>query len=186
MITNMKDLHLITEKALNTNKNITPFNDSLDITSGKVKKNILKNYKNKKNEYLISDNSDYNPGKAGGQINNTTINNQIMNDNKIEININNKDKSQIINIININGNYSMDQTKKRIINNLSNCLYDQSSQYARRTVFKSKQNRTKLNITQKYEYTKKIIEDINNKNNFVKQYFNKIKENSKNKSRIAM
>ena len=196
MIRDMKELHIITEKALNSNRDKTPSVDSLDSNSKRMKKNILNNYtKNIKNELLIKDNSDFETGKICEKINNnnnTKVNAKIKNNyiknsnngNKLKINIENKNKSQIINIININGNYSMDQTKKKIISNISNldtiedCVYEISNKHSRNSVIRNKQNKIRLSKIQKYDTNKKHTTDnINNNknsncNNYIKEYIN--------------
>ena len=178
MIRDMKELHIITEKALNSNRDKTPSMDSLDSTK-RLRRNIFNNYtKNIKTELLINDYSDLESGKnyEKKNYNNTTKSNAKLknyynkntnNGNKLKINFGNKNKSQIINIININGNYSMDQTKKRIISNLSNidtikdCVYEISKKSSKNSAVKKKQSKIALNKVQKYDIRKYINLDNN-------------------------
>ena len=122
MMRDMRELHIITKKAICSISTINPLLDTLDNYN---ESNKQRNYSNNKvfnnkpmNELLINDNTDYSINQL--LINNLTIDKKYncLNNPNININFNNNKQtsSQIINIININGgNYSMDQTKTKII-----------------------------------------------------------------------
>ena len=136
----MRELHIITKKAICSISTINPLLDTLDNFN---ETNKPRNYSNNKilnkkpmKELLINDNTDYSINQL--LINNLTIDKKFncSNNPNININFNNNNKqtsSQIINIININGgNYSMDQTKRPSIKNIprkdlssiKECSYD--------------------------------------------------------------
>ena len=141
----MRELNLITKKAICSISNINPLLDTLDNFNEINKQRNISNNKvfNKKpmKELLINDNTDYNINNINQLlINNLTIDKKYncLNNPNININFNNNKQtsSQIINIININGgNYSMDQTNKKPINNIprkdlssiKECSYDTPS-----------------------------------------------------------
>ena len=135
MMRDIRELHIITKKAICSISTINPMLDTLDNFN---EANKVRNYSNNKvfskkpmKELLINDNTDFSINQL--LINNLTIDKKYNNPN-ININFNNKPtSSQIINIININGgNYSMDQTKKNPIKTLTRtdlssikeCIYD--------------------------------------------------------------
>lgn len=136
----MRELHIITKKAICSISTINPLLDTLDNFN---ETNKPRNYSNNKilnkkpmKEFLINDNTDYSINQL--LINNLTIDKKFncSNNPNININFNSNNKqtsSQIINIININGgNYSMDQTKRPSIKNIprkdlssiKECSYD--------------------------------------------------------------
>ena len=182
MMRDMRELHIITKKAICSISTINPLLDTLDNYN---ELNERRNYSNNKvfnkkpmKELLINDNTDNNYDYNINQllINNLTIDKKYncLNNPNININFNNNKptSSQIINIININGgNYSMDQTKKSIIKNIpktdlssiKECTYD--------TQYMTKQsNLQKNNIKfQQHEID----------NNFIKQYKNKVNKINK-------
>ena len=185
MMRDMRELHIITKKAISSISNINPLLDTLDNIN---EANKQRNYSNNKifnkepmKELLINDNTDFSINQL--LINNLTIDKKYncLNNPNININFNNNKptSSQIINIININGgNYSMDQTKKKPIKNIprtdlssiKECTYD--TQYM--------SNTTKLPHLQKknMKFQKYEIDNNNNLNN-IKQ--NKTKNNKINK-----
>ena len=127
MMRDLRQLHIITQKAICSISNINPLLDTLD---NHTEANRQRNYSNNKvfnnkrpmKELLINDNTDYGINQL--LINNLTIEKKYdyVNNPNININFNNNKptSSQIINIININGgNYSMDQTKKNILKNIA-------------------------------------------------------------------
>ena len=132
MMRDMNELHIITQKALSTNSNIDPLLDTLDNyeETNLNKRKFYSHFKlhsvKQKSELLINDNSDFN------------------------INHNNNDK-QIINIININGNYSMDQTKRKNVKKLpcselssiQECVYDTSFLVKQSNTQKKEKNENK-------------------------------------------
>lgn len=137
MMRDMRELHIITKKALCTNSKINPLLDTLDIGESRQRNYSKNRIKEKsKKEFLIDDNSDYNFNQIPNNNKSLMNNNKNYlenNNNNINININDNKQNQIINIININGNYSMDQTKKKNLlsnlpkSNLSSikeCVYD--------------------------------------------------------------
>ena len=182
MMRDMRELHIITKKAISSISNINPLLDTLDNIN---EANKQRNYSNNKifnkepmKELLINDNTDFSINQL--LINNLTIDKKYncLNNPNININFNNNKptSSQIINIININGgNYSMDQTKKKPIKNIprtdlssiKECTYD--NQYM--------SNTTKLPHLQKktMKFQKYDIDTHNN----IKQ--NKAKNNKINK-----
>ena len=120
ILRDMRELHIITKKAICSISNVNPLLDTLDNYNESNRQRNFSNNKpfNKKpmKELLISDNTDYSINQL--LINNLTINKKYnyLNNPNININFNNnkQSSSQIINIININGaNYSMYQTKKQ-------------------------------------------------------------------------
>ena len=185
MMRDMRELHIITKKAISSISNINPLLDTLDNNNEANKQRNYTNNKmfNKKpmKELLINDNTDFSINQL--LINNLTIDKKYncLNNPNININFNNNKpaSSQIINIININGgNYSMDQTKKKLIKNIprtdlssiKECTYD--TQYM--------SNTTKLPHLQKknMKFQKYDIDTNNNFNN-IKQ--NKTKNYKINK-----
>ena len=148
MMRDMNELHIITQKALSTNSNIDPLLDTLDNyeETNLNKRKFYSHFKlhsvKQKSELLINDNSDFN------------------------INHNNNDK-QIINIININGNYSMDQTKRKNVKKLpcselsciQECVYDTSY-----LVKQSNTQKKEKNENNKYD----MNSHVDNKQNKVK------------------
>ena len=135
MMRDIRELHIITKKAICSISTINPMLDTLDNFN---ESNKQRNYSNNKGfskkpmqELLINDNTDFSINQL--LINNLTIHKKYNNPN-ININFNNKpSSSQIINIININGgNYSMDQTKKKPnktltrtdLSSIKECTYD--------------------------------------------------------------
>ena len=139
MMRDMRELHIITKKAICSISTINPLLDTLDNFNEANKQRNYSNNKafNKKpmKELLINDNTDFSINQL--LINNLTIDKKYnyLNNPNININFNNSkpSSSQIINIININGgNYSMDQTKKKPIKNIprsdlssiKECTYD--------------------------------------------------------------
>ena len=127
MMRDLRKLHIITQKAICSISTINPLLDTLDnYTEANRQRNYSNNkiFKNKRpiKELLINDNTDYGINQL--LINNLTIDKKYdyINNPNININFNNNKptSSQIINIININGgNYSMDQTKKNILKNIT-------------------------------------------------------------------
>ena len=185
MMRDMRELHIITKKAISSISNINPLLDTLDnINEANKQRNFSNNQifnKKPMKELLINDNTDFSINQL--LINNLTIDKKYncLNNPNININFNNNKptSSQIINIININGgNYSMDQTKKKPIKNIprtdlssiKECTYD--TQYM--------SNTTKLPHLQKknMKFQKYEIDNNNNLNN-IKQ--NKTKNNKINK-----
>ena len=135
----MRELHIITKKAICSISTINPLLDTLDNLNEINKQRNFSNNKafNKKpiKELLINDNTDFSINQL--LINNLTIDKKYnyLNNPNININFNNNKQtsSQIINIININGgNYSMDQTKKKPmksiprsdLSSIKECTYD--------------------------------------------------------------
>ena len=176
----MRELHIITKKAICSISTINPLFDTLDNLNEITKQRNFSNNKasNKKpiKELLINDNTDFSINQL--LINNLTIDKKYnyLNNPNININFNNNKQtsSQIINIININGgNYSMDQTKKKLMKNIprsdlssiKECTYD--SPYMTNT--------TKLPHMQKksVKFQQYEIETNNNFNN-IKQCKTKI------------
>ena len=176
----MRELHIITKKAICSISTINPLFDTLDNLNEITKQRNFSNNKasNKKpiKELLINDNTDFSINQL--LINNLTIDKKYnyLNNPNININFNNNKQtsSQIINIININGgNYSMDQTKKKLMKNIprsdlssiKECTYD--------TPYMT--NTTKLPHMQKksVKFQQYEIETNNNFNN-IKQCKTKI------------
>ena len=139
ILRDMRELHIITKKAICSISNVNPLLDTLDNYNESNRQRNFSNNKpfNKKpmKELLINDNTDYSINQL--LINNLTINKKYnyLNNPNININFNNnkQSSSQIINIININGaNYSMDQTKKQPgksiqrteLSSIKECNYD--------------------------------------------------------------
>ena len=126
MMRDLRQLHIITQKALYSISKINPLLDTLDNYTEanrqrKYSNNKILNNKKPIKELLINDNTDYGINQL--LINDLTIDKKCDYNNNPNININfNNNKpstSQIINIININGgNYSMDQTKKNILKHI--------------------------------------------------------------------
>jgi len=180
----MRELHIITKKAICSISNINPLLDTLDNLNETKRQRFFSNNKiiNKKpmKELLINDNTDFSINQL--LINNLTIDKKnCLNNPNININFNNNKptSSQIINIININGgNYSMDQTKKKPIKNIprtdlssiKECNYE--NQYM--------SNTTKLPHLQKKNIKFQQFKiDTNNNYNNIKQ--SKTKNNKINK-----
>ena len=185
ILRDMRELHIITKKAICSISTINPLLDTFDNFSETNKQRNYSNNKafNKKpiKELLINDNTDYGINQL--LINNLTIDKKYnyINNPNININFNNNKptSSQIINIININGgNYSMDQTKKKPIKNIprtdlssiKECTYD--TQYM--------SNTTKLPHMQKKNIKFQQYEiDTNNNFNNIKQCKTKINKINK-------
>ena len=163
MMRDIRELHIITKKAICSISTINPMLDTLDNFN---ESNKQRNYSNNKGfskkpmqELLINDNTDFSINQL--LINNLTIHKKYNNPN-ININFNNKpSSSQIINIININGgNYSMDQTKKKPnktltrtdLSSMKECTYD--------TPYMT--NTTKLPHLQKKNVKSEIDNNFNN------------------------
>ena len=181
----MRELHIITKKAICSISTINPLFDTLDNLNEITKQRNFSNNKasNKKpiKELLINDNTDFSINQL--LINNLTIDKKYnyLNNPNININFNNNKQtsSQIINIININGgNYSMDQTKKKLMKNIprsdlssiKECTYD--SPYMTNTTKLPHIQKKNIKI-QKYE-----IDAGNNFNN-IKQCKTKINKINK-------
>ena len=171
----MRELHIITKKAICSISNINPLLDTLDNFNETNKQRNYSNNKifNKKptKELLINDNTDFSINQL--LINNLTIDKKYngLNNPNININFNNNKpaSSQIINIININGgNYSMDQTKKKPIKNIprtdlssiKECTYD--TQYMSNTTKLPHLQKKNIKL-QQYNF------DTNNNFNNIKQ-----------------
>ena len=185
ILRDMRELHIITKKAICSISTINPLLDTFDNFSETNKQRNYSNNKafNKKpiKELLINDNTDYGINQL--LINNLTIDKKYncLNNPNINSNFNNNKQasSQIINIININGgNYSMDQTKKKPIKNIprtdlssiKECTYD--TQYM--------SNTTKLPHMQKKNIKFQQYEiDTNNNFNNIKQCKTKINKINK-------
>ena len=181
----MRELHIITKKAICSISTINPLFDTLDNLNEITKQRNFSNNKasNKKpiKELLINDNTDFSINQL--LINNLTIDKKYnyLNNPNININFNNNKQtsSQIINIININGgNYSMDQTKKKPmksnprsdLSSIKECTYD--SPYMTNT--------TKLPHMQKKNIKFQQYEiDTNNNFNNIKQCKTKINKINK-------
>jgi hypothetical protein len=182
MMRDMRELHIITKKAICSISTINPLLDTLDNFNESNKQRNYSNNKifNKKpmKELLINDNTDYSINHL--LINNLTIDKKYncLNNPNININFNNNKQtsSQIINIININGgNYSMDQTKKKTIKNIpktdlssiKECTYD--------TQYMAKQpNLLKKNIKfQHYDIDNNNIKQCKTKINKINKLPNK-------------
>ena len=175
MMRDMRELHIITKKAICSISNINPLLDTLDNFNETNKQRNYSNNKifNKKptKELLINDNTDFSINQL--LINNLTIDKKYngLNNPNININFNNNKpaSSQIINIININGgNYSMDQTKKKPIKNIprtdlssiKECTYD--TQYMSNTTKLPHLQKKNIKL-QQYNF------DTNNNFNNIKQ-----------------
>ena len=176
MMRDMKELPIITKKAICSISTINPLLDTLDNYNEYNKQRNYSNNKifNKKpmKELLINDNTDFSINQL--LINGLTINKKYsngLNNPNININFNNNKEtsSQIINIINIGGNYSMDQNKKKILktipktdlSSIKECTYD--TQY---TQYNSKPaNLQKKSIK---------LHQHENDNNNIKQYKTKV------------
>ena len=178
----LRQLHIITQKALCSISTINPLLDTFD---NYTEMNRQKNYSNNKilnnkkpiKELLINDNTDCGINQLF--INNLTIDKKYnyINNPNININFNNNKptSSQIINIININGgNYSMDQTKKNILKNIqkSELAPIEESTYDTQFISKPPYISRKGVKNKQYEY------DTNTYNNF-KQYKTKINKINK-------
>ena len=183
MMRDMRELHIITKKAICSISTINPLLDTLDNFNEANKQRNYSNNKafNKKpmKELLINDNTDFSINQL--LINNLTIDKKYnyLNNPNININFNNSkpSSSQIINIININGgNYSMDQTKKKPIKNIprsdlssiKECTYD--------TTYMT--NTTKLPQKKNIKFQQYEIDTANNFNN-IKQCKTKINKINK-------
>jgi hypothetical protein len=183
MMRDMRELHIITKKAICSISTINPLLDTLDNFNEVNKQRNYSNNKafNKKpmTELLINDNTDFSINQL--LINNLTIDKKYnyMNNPNININFNNnkQSSSQIINIININGgNYSMDQTKKIPIKNIprtdlssiKECVYD--TQYM--------SNTTKPPQKKGIKFQQHEIDTTNNFNN-IKQCKTKVNKINK-------
>ena len=183
MMRDMRELHIITKKAICSISTINPLLDTLDNFNEANKQRNYSNNKafNKKpmKELLINDNTDFSINQL--LINNLTIDKKYnyLNNPNININFNNSkpSSSQIINIININGgNYSMDQTKKKPIKNIprsdlssiKECTYD--------TPYMT--NTTKLPQKKNIKFQQYEIDRDNNFNN-IKQCKTKINKINK-------
>jgi hypothetical protein len=183
MMRDMRELHIITKKAICSISTINPLLDTLDNFNEANKQRNYSNNKafNKKpmKELLINDNTDFSINQL--LINNLTIDKKYnyLNNPNININFNNSkpSSSQIINIININGgNYSMDQTKKKPIKNIprsdlssiKECTYD--------TPYMT--NTTKLPQKKNIKFQQYEIDTANNFNN-IKQCKTKINKINK-------
>ena len=175
MMRDMRELHIITKKAICSISNINPLLDTLDNFNETNKQRNYSNNKifNKKptKELLMNDNTDFSINQL--LINNLTIDKKYngLNNPNININFNNNKpaSSQIINIININGgNYSMDQTKKKPIKNIprtdlssiKECTYD--TQYMSNTTKLPHLQKKNIKL-QQYNF------DTNNNFNNIKQ-----------------
>ena len=175
MMRDMRELHIITKKAICSISNINPLLDTLDNFNETNKQRNYSNNKifNKKptKELLINDNTDFSINQL--LINNLTIDKKYngLNNPNININFNNNKpaSSQIINIININGgNYSMDQKKKKPIKNIprtdlssiKECTYD--TQYMSNTTKLPHLQKKNIKL-QQYNF------DTNNNFNNIKQ-----------------
>ena len=180
----LRQLHIITQKALCSISTINPYFDTLDnYTEMNRQKNysnnkILNNNKKPIKELLINDNTDYGINQLF--INNLTIGKKYnyINNPNININFNNNKptSSQIINIININGgNYSMDQTKKNILKNIQKSELDSIEETPYDTQFISKPSY----ISRKGMKNKQFEYDTNTYNNNIKQYKTKINKINK-------
>ena len=183
MMRDMRELHIITKKAICSISTINPLLDTLDNFNEANKQRNYSNNKafNKKpmKELLINDNTDFSINQL--LINNLTIDKKYnyLNNPNININFNNSkpSSSQIINIININGgNYSMDKTKKKPIKNIprsdlssiKECTYD--------TPYMT--NTTKLPQKKNIKFQQYEIDTANNFNN-IKQCKTKINKINK-------
>ena len=182
----MRELHIITKRAICSISTINPLLDTLDNLNEINKQRNFSNNKafNKKpiKELLINDNTDFSINQL--LINNSTIGKKYnyLNNPNININFNNSRQtpSQIINIININngGNYSMDQTKKKQmkkiprseLSSIKECAYD--SPYMANTTKLPHIQKKNIKI-QKYEI------DTNNNFNNIKQCKTKINKINK-------
>ena len=177
MMRDLRQLHIITQKALCSISTINPLLDTFDNYTETNRQNNYSNNKvlnNKRpiKELLINDNSDYGINQL--LINNLTINKKYnyINNPNININFNNNKptSSQIINIININGgNYSMDQTKKNILKNIQRSELASIEESPYDTQFISKPSY----IPRKGIKNKQFEYDTNTYNN-IKQYKTKI------------
>ena len=169
ILRDMRELNIITKKAICSISTIDPLLDTLDNYNESNKQTNFSKIKQfnqgPMKELLINDNTDYSINQL--LINNLTIDKKYnyLNNPNININFNNnkQSSSQIINIININGaNYSMDETKnnpgKNIqrteLSSIKECNYDNSNQPY---LYK------KINRYQKYE-----TETYNNYNSNMK------------------
>ena len=183
MMRDMRELHIITKKAICSISTINPLLDTLDNFNEANKQRNYSNNKafNKKpmKELLINDNTDFSINQL--LINNLTIDKKYnyLNNPNININFNNSkpSSSQIINIININGgNYSMDKKKKKPIKNIprsdlssiKECTYD--------TPYMT--NTTKLPQKKNIKFQQYEIDTANNFNN-IKQCKTKINKINK-------
>ena len=173
----MRELHIITKKAICSISTINPLLDTLDNLNEINKQRNFSNNKafNKKpiKELLINDNTDYSINQL--LINNLTIDKKYnyLNNPNININFNNNKQasSQIINIININGgNYSMDQTKKKPMKSIQKSDLSSIKECAYDTPYMT--NTAKLPHMQKKNIKFQQYEIDTNSNNFnnIKQY----------------
>ena len=173
MMRDMRELHIITKKAICSISTINPLLDTLDNYN---ESNKQRNYSNNKvfnnkpmNELLINDNTDYSINQL--LINNLTIDKKYncLNNPNININFNNNKQtsSQIINIININGgNYSMDQTKTKIIKTMPKTDLSSIKECTHDTQYMTKPpNLQKKNIK---------FQQFDTDNNNIKQYKTKV------------
>ena len=173
MMRDMRELHIITKKAICSISTINPLLDTLDNYN---ESNKQRNYSNNKvfnnkpmNELLINDNTDYSINQL--LINNLTIDKKYncLNNPNININFNNNKQtsSQIINIININGgNYSMDQTKTKIIKTMPKTDLSSIKECTHDTQYMTKPpNLQKKNIK---------FQQYDTDNNNIKQYKTKV------------
>ena len=174
ILRDMRELHLITKKAICSISTINPLLDTLDNFNESNKQRNYSNNKmiNKKpmKEFLIND---FSINQL--LINNLTIDKKYnLNNPNININFNNNNKetsSQIINIININGgNYSMDQTKKRPIKNIPRTDLSSIKECAYDTSYMGKQPHLQKKNIKNSQYE---IDYLNNFN-IIKQYKTKI------------
>ena len=175
MMRDMRELHIITKKAICSISTINPLLDTLDNFNEANKQRNYSNNKafNKKpmKELLINDNTDFSINQL--LINNLTIDKKYnyLNNPNININFNNSkpSSSQIINIININGgNYSMDQTKKNILKHIpiprSDLASIEENPYETKYIPKQPNIQRKNNKNKQYNYdtnTFKINKIIN-------------------------
>ena len=172
MMRDMRELHIITKKAICSISTINPLLDTLDnFNEAKKQKNYSINNKafNKKpmKELLINDNTDFSINQL--LINNLTVDKKYNYSNNPNININFNDNkqssSQIINIININGgNYSMDQTKKIPIKNIQRTDLSSIKECAYDTPYMT--NTTKPSQKKGLKFQHHEIDTTNNFNNF--------------------
>ena len=185
ILRDMRELHIITKKAISSISRINPLLDTLDNLNEINKQRNFSNNKafNKKpkNELLINDNTDFSINQL--LINNLTIYKKYnyLNNPNININFNNNKQtpSQIINIININGgNYSMDQTKKKPMKSIPRSDLSSIKECAYDTPYMT--NTTKLPHIQKKNVKFQQYEiDTNNNFTNIKQYKTKINKINK-------
>jgi hypothetical protein len=185
ILRDMRELHIITKKAISSISRINPLLDTLDNLNEINKQRNFSNNKafNKKpmNELLLNDNTDFSINQL--LINNLTIDKKYnyLNNPNININFNNNKQtpSQIINIININGgNYSMDQTKKKPMKSIPRSDLSSIKECAYDTPYMT--NTTKLPHIQKKNVKFQQYEiDTNNNFTNIKQYKTKINKINK-------